>query len=363
MSILFRIVSTIQQVLFPALERELDEPLTEKHKLFVATVELARPEKLIAADEGRGQGRPRQARLAIVLALIAKAVWDQPTTRALLELLAHSPSLRRLCGWERADQVPSEATFSRAFAEFAASALPQRIHEALIKARHGDKLVGHISRDSTMIWARERQAPKAAPRPRRRNGRPKKGTAEPLPPPRLQLQGDRTLAENLADLPTVCDVGSKLDSKGHKVIWVGYKLHLDTADGEIPVSAVLTSASTHDSQAAIPLMQLTSGRVTSLYDLMDSAYDAAAIREFSRTLGHVPVIEYNPRRGVSLTPQLPPAQLVRLRERTASERVNSDLKDNHGGNHVRVRGAVKVLAHLSFGLLVVAAKGLLRLLE
>jgi len=29
----------------------------------------------------------------------------------------------------------------------------------------------------------------------------------------------------------------------------------------------------HDSQVAIPLATLTAGRVTSLYDLMDSAYD------------------------------------------------------------------------------------------
>jgi hypothetical protein len=34
-------------------------------------------------------------------------------------------------------------------------------------------------------------------------------------------------------------------------------LHLDTVDGDFPVSAVLTSASVHDSQVAIPLAQLT----------------------------------------------------------------------------------------------------------
>ena len=34
-----------------------------------------------------------------------------------------------------------------------------------------------------------------------------------------------------------------------------------------------------------------------------------------------------------------------------------------GGRHVRVRGGVKVAAHLSFGLLVIAAEQLLRLLS
>jgi len=59
------------------------------------------------------------------------------------------------------------------------------------------------------------------------------------------------------------------NSKGHIETWVGYKLHIDTADGQVPVSCVLTSASTHDSQVAIPLAELTSTRVTNLYDLMD----------------------------------------------------------------------------------------------
>ena len=35
--------------------------------------------------------------------------------------------------------------------------------------------------------------------------------------------------------------------------WSGYKLHLDVADGQIPISAVLTSAHVHASQVAIPL--------------------------------------------------------------------------------------------------------------
>ena len=36
------------------------------------------------------------------------------------------------------------------------------------------------------------------------------------------------------------------------------------------MSAVLTSASVHDSHVAIPLAQMSAQRVTALYDLMDS---------------------------------------------------------------------------------------------
>ena len=61
----------------------------------------------------------------------------------------------------------------------------------------------------------------------------------------------------LADLPRQCNVGSKKNSKGYLECWVGYKLHPDVADGQIPISCILTSASVHDSQAAIPLAEST----------------------------------------------------------------------------------------------------------
>jgi hypothetical protein len=63
------------------------------------------------------------------------------------------------------------------------------------------------------------------------------------------------------------------------------------ARGRVLVTAILTSASMHDSQAAIPLMRMTGKRVTYLYDLADSAYCSGVIREVSRQEGHVPLID------------------------------------------------------------------------
>ena len=143
-------------------------------------------------------------------------------------------------------------------------------------------------------------------------------------------------------------MGCKRNSKGHQASWIGYKLHLDTSDGDIPVRAVLTRASVHDSQVTIPLAQLTAQRVTSLYDLMDSAYDAPPIHAFSRPLGHVPIIDPHPRGGEKLP--LAPAEAQRFKEPSASERGNSLLKERYGGRWVRVRGASKVMGHLRFGL-------------
>jgi hypothetical protein len=243
---------------------------------------------------------------------------------------------------------------------FAKDQLPQQIHEHMVKTHAGSKLVGHVSRDATAIEAPERPAPKPAPAvaaaPRKR-GRPKQGEIRPpAPSKRLELQPGRTLADNLAGLPDRCDAGCKRNSKGHQESWIGYKLQLDTVDGDFPVSAILTSASVHDSQAAIPLAQLTAQRVTSLCDLRASAYDAPQIHAFSRALGQVPIIDPNPRGGEKLP--FAPAEAQRFKERSASERVNRLLKERYDGRWGRVRGAAKVRCHLMFGLVALTATAL-----
>ncbi len=70
---------------------------------------------------------------------------------------------------------------------------------------------------------------------------------------RLQRQKRMTLEEMIGDLPSACDFGVKKDSRGCRNFRKGYKLHADVADGGIPVSCLFTSASLHDSQAALPL--------------------------------------------------------------------------------------------------------------
>jgi len=353
----------IQRQLFPVLVEEVGE-LGEKDQLFIQVISLLPLGRFLKAYQGQGIGRPPHERVWLVHALIAKEVYQFPTREALYEALVARPTLRRLCGWESRSQLPSLSTFCRAFSQFAAAELPQKIHEALVKFYCGPKLVGHLSHDSTAIAVPERppeSAPSSAasaaqPAARRKVGRPKKGQEPPPPPPtRLQLQPGRSLAQNLADLPKDCGIGAKKGSKGHMEYWRGYKLHLSVADGDIPVSAVLTSASLHDSQVAIPLMQMSAERVSSLYDLMDSAYDAQAIAGYARGLGHVPIID--PVQRGDWVP-LDEAQRKRFGERTSVERVNGRLKEFFGGRTVRVRGATKVMCHLMFGLLAITALSL-----
>jgi hypothetical protein len=362
MSTLFGIWNTIQSQLFPWLEEELD-PLTDKEREFVQVVSLLDLPSHMKEYRWRGFGRMKKSRISIAKAFVAKSVYNFETTDILIEYLNGCKNLRRLCGWERSSQIPSRATFSRAFAEFAENNLPQKIHETMVKKHCGQKLAGHISRDSTAIEAREKPA-KTSNRPaepKRKRGRPRKGEVVPAKPKkRVELQTERNLEENLKDLPTVCNVGTKQNSKGHKQSWIGYKLHIDCIDGDIPISAILSSASLHDSQAAIPLAQMSIRRVTSLYDLMDAAYDSPEIHAFCSSLGHCPIIDNNPRRGEKIL--MDPATKSRFAQRTSIERVNSNLKDNYGGCNVRVKGASKVMAHLMFGLISITAMQLYRLL-
>ncbi len=353
-----------QAALFPFLENSLQEPLTEKQEQFIRVLDIVQIERFIASPFEQRMGRKRKDRRAIARSFIAKAVYDLPTTQLLVEMLVSQPILRKLCGFERRCDVPSAATFSRAFEQFASLHLGDTAHEALVRMHVGDRVVMHVSRDSTEVPARERpyKTRKPTPEPARKRGRPRADVPRQLREPnRMARQYDdteQTLAEALADLPTVCDIGAKSDSKGNMHYWTGWKAHIDWADGGIPLNVVTTSASLHDSQVAIPMARSTARRVISLYDLMDSAYDSELIRTACEELGHVPIIDVNPRRTMDrrkATRPMDDARARRYLERNTAERGNSRLKDEFGFRHLRVRGHPKTHMHLMFGVLALYA--------
>jgi hypothetical protein len=368
----------MQTSLFPFIEEQIGG-LTEKEKELVSTLELLRIERFTKYSRSL-YGRPPKERAAIARAFVAKAIYNIPTTRALLDRLESDIKLRRICGWEQKGEIPSESTFSRAFGEFSDSQLPAYVHEMLIKDKLSGEIIGHIARDATEIEVREKpekghkeKAEAVIDKPKRKKGRPKKGEEPVKEPKRLERQQTMTLQEMLDDLPRKCDVGTKKNSKGYKETWIGYKLHLDSVDGQIPVSCILTSASTHDSQVALPLGAMTGERVINFYDLMDAAYDSPIIRRSSETLGHVAIIDINPRRDITLKEEvkveakrkkllhfeLP--EDIRYKERTVVERVYARLKDEFGGRMIRVRGYAKVMTHLMFGILALTADQIKRL--
>lgn len=370
----------LQSVLFERIEEEVG-PLGEKAQLLVAVIGMVPLSDYVAPARG-WRGRPAKDRQALATAFLAKAVYGLATTRQLRERLCTDRQLRCLCGWTSAGQIPHEATFSRAFAEFAQSELPQWLHTALIESTQKERLIGHIARDSSAIAARERFPDPPPPKAVRGKQKPGPKPKHSRPQNRIKAQRSMAVAEMLAELPRHCSLGVKKSGSNHQQYWRGYKLHLDVADGQIPITALLTGACVHDSQVAIPLMTLTSQRVTYLYELMDAAYDAHAIDAHSRSLGHIPLIapngvssalpkpqklrRYDKRWKAPTSPQrkrLPfaPAQQQRFALRTMVERVYSRLKDEFGGRFLRVRGANKIMAHLMFGVVALTVDQLLKL--
>jgi hypothetical protein len=350
----------IERSLFPYLREVLDEALTEKLKQLVAVLEIVRVEEQPVYRRWQRVGRKPCDQSAIARAFIAKAVCNFPDTKALIGALLQQPALRRIVGWERVDQIPSESTFSRAFAQFAQAGLGDLVHKALVEEHLGERIVGHISRDSTAVEAREKpvKKPEKEPKPKRKRGRPKRGEENPRPETRLERQMKQSVEDAFAELPKVCDVGTKRDAKGNKRHWIGWKVHIDSADGGLPVNVLTTSASMHDSQAAIPMARQTAGRVIVLYELMDSAYDAECIHEVCVSLGHKPIIDRNRRRGEALP--FDPATAERYKERSNAERVNARLKDEFGGRFLRVRGHAKAHLHIMFGIIALFADQLLK---
>jgi Transposase DDE domain/Transposase domain (DUF772) len=378
--------NVIQHELLPELRNDVGT-LTPPLEKVIHILEWVRIEEFTGTG-WCGVGRHPYERAWLANAFVAKAVLGLATTVALIERLTIDRALRRICGLPMCKKLPSEATFSRAFEEFAEERLAERVHEALITEHLGDELIGHLSRDGTAIIARERpkrtngaaaEAPVVTappdllaaqtetvaatpftPAPAKKRGRPRPG--EKRPPAKespIHCQRQQTLAQMIADIPTACDRGTKCNAQGYKISWNGYKLHLDTADCGVPIAALLSSASMHDSRAAIPLSLISAARVTNLYDVMDAAYCSLELHEHCRSLGHVPLIDHNPRGGEKEV--FEPADAIRYNERTVAERSNARLKDEFGGNTLRVKGSTKVMGHLMFGILALSADQLMRL--
>ena len=355
------LAGTLQRNLIPRLEECGERPLTEQERQLVSILELVQIERF-AGRPAQRFGRKPWERQALARAFVGKAVYNHPHTRATIEALRASPVFRRICGFVRPGDIPSEATFSRAFGEFARHGLGERVHETLVARYVKPELVGHISRDATAIRGREKPTPKVRPpkpAPRKKGPLRRGEVRAPKPETQLERQCRQSVAAALAELPVHCDVGAKKNSKGYKQAWIGYKLHVDVNDCGLPISAVLTAASLHESQVAVPLMKMTSERIDYLYDLMDSAYDAKPIYEMSRRLGHVPIIAKNGRRKEVIP--LAPHEAVRYQERTVAERFNSRLKEGFGASNVMVRGVAKVRLHLMFGLIALFADQLIKL--
>lgn len=170
---------TVQGSLFPWLEQELGE-LSEQQKQLVAILELLGIERFITTSQGNA-GRPQEDRWAIARPFVCKAVYNLGTTRQLLERLACDVSLRRLCGWERQDELPKRGHLLarlRGIYEEPVARTGACGHDR--KIRNGSFGGPHFA-NATAIEARERAAKKVKKvkeLPKPKGGRRKKGEAQ-----------------------------------------------------------------------------------------------------------------------------------------------------------------------------------------
>lgn len=235
------LMGRVQKSLFPHLNECLKTPLTEQEQRLVAILEIVQVERHVPKSAARHcwAGRKPLEREALARAFVAKALYRHPTTRDLIRALRSAENLRRICGFVNLGDIPSESTFSRAFAEFAADGLGNGVHDTLVKDYLAGELIGHISRDSTAIVGREKPAKKPAKEPKksRKKGRPAKGEhREPAVEKRLDRQVRQSAEQAVLELPVSCDRGAKKNAKGYKESWNGYKLHLDTNDVGLPIT-------------------------------------------------------------------------------------------------------------------------------
>jgi transposase len=303
----------------------------------------------------KGRGRKPHQDMSMIKAFPAKAFLGIDASSALLQRLRSDSSLRRICGFTT---VPSPATFSRRLSEYADTHLIEQSLYKMVRAYHQGHIVGHVSRDSTAIEAREKPKNKKKEvnqKKKRRRGRPRKDEERP-PKERKRLDRQLSLPSGgaLKELNKECTWGCKKNSQGNVQFWKGYKLHLDVTDMGIPVAAAVTGANVHDSQVALPLEKLTERNVTHLYSLMDAAYDAPQIRDYSEGKGRVALIDQNKRRKASCSP-MDEAEARRFRIRSTVERQGGHLKDCLLPSKLTVRGYKKVNFMLFSGVAVLAS--------
>ena len=301
-----------------------EERLTEEQLDLYRTIKII--EFVNPLDEpSHHMGRPSYGLFGFRRALIAMSVLHMRCIEDVRKRLMGDSNLRLICGFPK---VPSKATFSRKIVLLASMKEADVTQDALIRKYMSGRLVLHILRDSTAIETREKAENK---RKDVISSNKKKYSGDSVCPgrddiPRIVRQQYQSVRFAVASLPHKCQWGGKRNSQGNVYFWKGRKLHLDVTDTGIPISAIVTGAGVHDSQVAIPLEKMTSSRVAFCYSEMDKGYDASAIRNFCKQMGHIPIIDFKRRRD-GQKPELDPAKKQRYKIRTTVERSNANIKD------------------------------------
>lgn len=206
---------------------------------------------------------------SLIYSLIAMQVEKINSIKDLVLKLKENPVLRYSCGFDVLGSVPSESTFSRFIDKLSDSEdLEEIFHNLVMKAKELNIIDGnHVSIDSTKLDSYEAAKPK----------------------------------KDIPDDGSNPNWGMKRDTNGNNIRWFGWKLHiLCDSKSELPLSLMMTPASTYDGTVAIPLIEQFfedyKNKFKPKYYAMDSAYDLKYVyKEIIKEHKATPIIAYNPR--------------------------------------------------------------------
>jgi len=223
-------------------------------------------------------------------------------------------------------QVPCQATAYRLSRAVERVVEPSALHGRVMQAYRegtGNRMVGHLSIDSTIAAAREKPFVKE-----------KKAQAEQE---RLEYLSEDP-KQSLSRLEMRCSLTAKQNSKGKRQWFIGYKAHLAADDHGVPVAYAVTGACVHDCKVAVPLLKTAFQRTDFLYALMDKGYLNPDINAYADLIGRKVIIDQRARGSVSAPPMDKP-EAARYKARTTVERTNSELKDGYLPDKIYRRGA------------------------
>lgn len=281
----------------------------------------------VRCDEGRSRtGRPGHTLLSVLAVHAVKLYFQEKTMTAARDRLLSSSNLRTITG---VAEVPSLSVISKKTDTLIDLVDFSSILSSICSSFYKDRLVCHLSIDSTISEAREKPV-KAGKPGKRKRGRKRKGAEElAIAEEKEQLYDlmeNGCVDEFLSSLEHRCSVTGKKNSKGNMEWSIGYKAHLAVDDNGIIVAHHVTGASVHDSQVAIPLMRMADRRCDYLYALMDGGYTSERIETFAHSIGKVPIIDRHADRNGNKK-EMEPCKAERYKARTTVERTNSELKE------------------------------------
>lgn len=282
----------------------------------------------VRCDEGRSRtGRPGHTLLSVLAVHAVKLYFQEKTMTAARDRLLSSSNLRTITG---VAEVPSLSVISKKTDTLIDLVDFSSILASICSSFYKDRLVCHLSIDSTISEAREKPVKAEKPRRKRKRGRKRKGAEElAIAEEKEQLYDlmeNGCVDEFLSSLEHRCSVTGKKNSKGNMEWSIGYKAHLAVDDNGIIVAHHVTGASVHDSQVAIPLMRMADRRCDYLYALMDGGYTSQRIEAFASSIGKVPIIDRRADRNGNKK-EMKPCKAERYKARTTVERTNSELKE------------------------------------